>query len=398
MEFGEDNLYKPKFNETQDKAAKEYARAQITGALDYSEEKSVKGLAQKPQPSAVNITKGKQDEEADASGQSVNLLVTGTAVEAEAASKDLISSFENLTDIDRVVDKDGKVTSFNIKIKDKVVDPISAFDSEGNLKTPDQLNREIFKLVGAPGTYDAWKKRNNVGENIGEGASSSSEAAAEINYNLPVDMVVVGDSKITYDKFFNSESGGTLGSTLAEYGFSSDGEADVQQGFTNLLGSPSFIPKGLKDFISNEKGEIKVQVGKSGGVDDNEMIITIGNEVIKYDDVYADAKTGGTVGIAQKIREAIEREVKRANTGGSTTNTNTTKQAPSDVRLKKNISKVGVSPNGYNIYNFEYLNQSKYGSGVYQGVMAQEVPHAQIEVGDYYHVDYDKLDVTFKKI
>ena len=39
MEFGEDNLYKPKFNETQDKAAKEYARAQITGALDYSEEK-----------------------------------------------------------------------------------------------------------------------------------------------------------------------------------------------------------------------------------------------------------------------------------------------------------------------------------------------------------------------
>lgn len=43
MEFGEDNLYKPKFNETQDKAAKEYARAQITGALDYSEEKVLKG-------------------------------------------------------------------------------------------------------------------------------------------------------------------------------------------------------------------------------------------------------------------------------------------------------------------------------------------------------------------
>ena len=35
MEFGEDNLYKPKFNEAQDKAAKEYARAQITGALAF---------------------------------------------------------------------------------------------------------------------------------------------------------------------------------------------------------------------------------------------------------------------------------------------------------------------------------------------------------------------------
>ena len=128
-------------------------------------------------------------------------------------------------------------------------------------------------------------------------------------------MVVVGDSKITYDAFFNSDSGGNLGSQLVEYGFSSDGESDVQQGFTNLLGSPSFIPKGLKDFISNEGGDIKIQVGPSGGAEDDQMIITIGNQVIKYDDVFADAKTGGTVGIAQKIREAIEKEVKRANTG-----------------------------------------------------------------------------------
>lgn len=208
------------------------------------------------------------------------------------------------------------MTAFNIKVKGKVVDPIKTTDSEGNAKTPDQLNREIFKLVGAKGTYDAWLKRNKVGENIGEGASSSSQAAAEISYNLPSDIVVVGDSKITYDSFFNSESGGNLGSTLAERGFSSDGEVEVQQGFTNLLDSPSFIPKGLKDFISKENGEIKVQVGKSGGVLNNQMVITIGNEVITYDDVYLDESTGGTTGIAQKIREAIEKEVKRANTGG----------------------------------------------------------------------------------
>ena len=317
MEFGADNLYTPKFTESQDKAALEYAKTNITAKLNVKQTADIKKTqATEYQENAASIAAGRQDEEADASGKSVNLLVTGSAVEAEAASKDLISSFENLTDIDRVVDADGKVTAFNIKVKGKVVDPIKTTDSEGNAKTPDQLNREIFKLVGAKGTYDAWLKRNKVGENIGEGGSSSSQAADEISYNLPSDMVVVGDSKITYDSFFNSESGGNLGSTLAEFGFSDDGEAEVQQGFTNLLDSPSFIPKGLKDFISNDGGKISVKVGESGGAKNNQMVITIGNEVITYDDVYLDESTGGTTGISQKIREAIEKEVKRANTGG----------------------------------------------------------------------------------
>tara|TARA_R110000803_G_scaffold164313_2_gene228045 strand:+ start:53 stop:1990 length:1938 start_codon:yes stop_codon:yes gene_type:complete len=317
MGFGDDSLRKAEFTEAQDKRAREHVKVQLIGAQDYKEDIQTKKIqATEYQDSAATIASGKQDDEADSSGKSVNLLVTGTAVEAEAASKDLISSFENLTDIDRVVDADGKVTAFNIKIEGKVVDPISAFDSKGNAKTPDQLNREIFKLVGAKGTYDAWLKRNKVGENVGEGGSSSSQAAAEISHNLPSDMVVVGDSKITYDSFFNSESGGNLGSTLAERGFSSDGESEVQQGFTNLLESPSFVPKGLKDFISNEGGKISVKVGKSGGAKNNQMVITIGNEVITYDDVYLDESTGGTTGIAQKIREAIEKEVKRANTGG----------------------------------------------------------------------------------
>ena len=314
------NSYQPEVTEEQKIVGDTYAEDLIRGTLNIKQEKDTKRTQPvtyfKPQESAASIKARREDEEIDASGQSVNLLVSGSAVEAEAAAKDLISSFENLTDIDRVVDADGKVTAFNIKVKGKVVDPIKTTDSEGNAKTPDQLNREIFKLVGAKGTYDAWLKRNKVGENIGEGASSSSQAADEISYNLPSDMVVVGDSKITYDSFFNSESGGNLGSTLAEFGFSDDGEAEVQQGFTNLLDSPSFIPKGLKDFISKENGEIKVQVGKSGGVLNNQMVITIGNEVITYDDVYLDSSTGGTAGISQKIREAIEKEVKRANTGG----------------------------------------------------------------------------------
>ena len=47
------------------------------------------------------------------------------------------------------------------------------------------------------------------------------------------------------------------------------------------------------------------------------MIITIGDEEIKHDNVFADEKTGGTAGIAQQVREAIQREIQRANTGKS---------------------------------------------------------------------------------
>ena len=72
--------------------------------------------------------------------------------------------------------------------------------------------------------------------------------------------------------------------------------------------------------------------------------------------------------------------------------------ASSDRRLKKNINKIGKSPSGLNIYSFEYINDS-YGSGVYQGVMSDEVPlEAVINNGKYDMVNYSMLDVEFKQI
>ena len=70
----------------------------------------------------------------------------------------------------------------------------------------------------------------------------------------------------------------------------------------------------------------------------------------------------------------------------------------SDRSLKKNIKKVGESPSGLNIYNFEFKNP-KYGKGVFQGVMSDEVPQkAVIEKDGYDSVNYSMLDVEFKKI
>jgi|10_taG_2_1085330.scaffolds.fasta_scaffold00873_6 hypothetical protein len=71
---------------------------------------------------------------------------------------------------------------------------------------------------------------------------------------------------------------------------------------------------------------------------------------------------------------------------------------PSDRKLKKNIKKIGESPSGLNIYNFEFKD-SKYGKGVFQGVMSDEVPSKVVTKKDGYDVvDYSKLDVEFKQI
>jgi len=67
----------------------------------------------------------------------------------------------------------------------------------------------------------------------------------------------------------------------------------------------------------------------------------------------------------------------------------------SDIRMKENINKIGVSPSGINIYSFTYKGDNK----VYQGVMAHQVPHASfVDDNGYMIVDYSKLDVEFKEL
>jgi len=72
--------------------------------------------------------------------------------------------------------------------------------------------------------------------------------------------------------------------------------------------------------------------------------------------------------------------------------------AGSDRKLKKNINKIGESPSGLNIYSFEYKD-SKYGKGLFQGVMSDEIPQEAVGTRDGYDtVDYSMLDVEFKQI
>ena len=71
---------------------------------------------------------------------------------------------------------------------------------------------------------------------------------------------------------------------------------------------------------------------------------------------------------------------------------------PSDMKLKENIEQVGVSPQGYNIYEFNY----KGGNVRFRGAMAQDVlkknPMAVGIDQNYLTVDYSKIDVPMEVV
>lgn len=73
----------------------------------------------------------------------------------------------------------------------------------------------------------------------------------------------------------------------------------------------------------------------------------------------------------------------------------------SDIRLKKDINKIGISPMGIPIFTFRFKSDKQ--NTLYQGTIAQEIiniiPEAVI-MGDngFYMVDYSKIDVDYKKL
>ena len=93
----------------------------------------------------------------------------------------------------------------------------------------------------------------------------------------------------------------------------------------------------------------------------------------------------------QKVAKKIIKPIKKAASKAKSF----VKKLFSDIRLKTNIEFIGKSPSNINIYSFSYIgNPTKY-----VGVMAHEVPWAsEKHSSGYLMVDYNKLDVEFKRL
>jgi len=70
-----------------------------------------------------------------------------------------------------------------------------------------------------------------------------------------------------------------------------------------------------------------------------------------------------------------------------------------DRRLITNISTVGTSESGINIYRYEFVDCG-YGCGLFEGVIADEVSASTVSVNEdgYSMVNYAMIDVEFKQI
>ena len=73
--------------------------------------------------------------------------------------------------------------------------------------------------------------------------------------------------------------------------------------------------------------------------------------------------------------------------------------APSDLRLKEDVTRIGTTAHGLPFYRFRYRDRP----GVHEGVMAQEalgvMPEAVLRGEDgFLWVDYKRLGVPFRRV
>jgi hypothetical protein len=170
---------------------------------------------------------------------------------------------------------------------------------------------------------------------------------------------------------FAQDRASQLGAAQAQIGALGGAATGLaQMGATGRGIEQANLVEAYRDFVEGqgyEMGQVQQVIGALSGA----PIRTYGEERSGY--------TGQVIGGASPFGQIL----------GAYTAYN------SDIRMKENINKIGVSPSGVNIYSFTYKGDNK----TYQGVMAHQVPHASI-VNDegYLMVDYNKLDVEFKEI
>ena len=355
----------------------------------------------------AGFTKGFQEQKETAieAGRSVQLdegkgyfnslkdFVTATGRKAGSGAQNLVNEINKgleegeaaYQNIKRNVDSDGVIVSFELTREDGeplVVDveglsPQDAMRELWSATTPNNaINWET--LIGEePGLLDNFPDTYGTGEASGQG---------QLDEYGVVDMMSASDALggKTPINYVQSNLGGTLGSWV-------DNSTQVKQTYEEVVNAA--LPSQMFDDIGGSAG-IEITVNSNGNLD-----VQIGESTTTIEDAWqGDDKT---IDHIQKIEDLIETERKRlqdkraGRTGGGGGGSG---RAPSDIRIKNNITLVGTSPNGHNIYTFMYKDPSKHLEGVYQGVMAQEVPHATVQVGEELWVDYNKLDVDFIKV
>ena len=251
------------------------------------------------------------------------------------------------------------------------------------------------------------------GGNVGVGDNSPSDKLS-VSGNIAATGTVTGTNLVTTSgnqtiagtKTFSSNTvfpGADGGTEIGVWAQSSSYGFIGTAGMTGLEysmifdGTNTFVGAGTGGALklrgpANDSSPSIVIDGSSVTVDDG---VTVGTGTIRAKYKSSDNTAGLTSTIA----------VRNGNNSASLTFTIKdgliTSIASSDRRLKTNITLIGTSDSGINIYTFEYKHKfSLAGVGLFQGVMSDEVPAHAVSVDEhgYDMVDYSLIDVEFKRV
>jgi hypothetical protein len=335
MEFGADNLYTPKFTESQDKAALEYAKTNITAKLNVEQTADVKKIEKnvQPQPNQATLNAGKEDDAKSSKlGDYITMLTDKDPVKREAIEKTLRTTRNDAIDafnakVSNDEDKLPKISNISKGTEtkrpatEKDVTEALALDPESTLKAGDEVtdinNRKITlsdgKIIEIQGSFteqvrilEALYDPNNqlTSDDIeklakGRGfdlkteitsredeGKTSKAAYATPNYNKELQ---IGDSTITavdyIDQEFGYGSGGNFNSSV-------DTTEGIAGGFEKLI-KTSIDPAILEQF--NKTPGMEFSIDWKGEDSNNNDIIVFNFGGMSYEIGNGDAEKNNTL-------------------------------------------------------------------------------------------------------
>lgn len=275
----------PQFTEEQEEDALQYTENIIKAQLDDKLE-----VEQTRSESAAEISKGEKTDISKSYMNSIDMLITGTAEDADAGGQNLLDAVnKNLGKDDPKILNIKRTTNGDFIIETE--EDVRRIDSEG--KTSEQIRREIYEKVTPTGaiTYDNVRETDLTG-NVVKTAGGGAIGVQKVSWRRDPK---IGDRTMTTQDWVDTMPG--LGDNLGV----GDSQAEVKNQFTQLLNTNGFLPDEFR-----EKGQNEIVM------DGNRMTVII--QGTPYE-IAGSIMNYSTADVVTRIQNFIEDEVKKRNEG-----------------------------------------------------------------------------------
>jgi len=300
------------------------------------------------------------------------------------------------------------------------IDGLSTQGSEGTALVINGSNVVGTRELGSNAFNSTTIPTNNNQLTNGEGYTTNTGTVTSANGSnnrvatFSSATALNGESALTFDGT-TLETTGTVQAVTVRATGGTDGGFALRQ-WTNSANYASLATNGMtgSEYCMLSDGQTTFIGAGTGGslklrgpANDSSPQITINGSSVTIDD----GSTVGSGAVRAKYKSSdnssgLTTTVGVRNSNNSASLTLTIKDGiitgvSSDRRLKTNITLIGTSESGINIYTFEYKYKfGMEGIGLFQGVMSDEIPDDAVTVDRHGFdvVDYSLIDVEFKRV